>query len=53
MKRMPQFSRLIFVLLSFAVLLLAGCAGSDSTPTGTFSDSQLSARAQRRAVCMW
>ncbi len=28
MKSMLQFSRLVFVILSFAVLLLAGCSGS-------------------------
>ncbi len=45
MKRMSQFSRLIFVLLSFAVLLLAGCGGgSDSTPTGTFTAGQVSGK---------
>ena len=31
MKSLSQFSRLFFVVLSFAVLLLAGCGGSDST----------------------
>ena len=45
MKRLSQFSRLIFVLLSFAVLLLAGCGGgSDSTPTGTFTAGQVSGK---------
>jgi len=31
MKSMLRFSRLIFMVLSLAVLLLAGCGGSDST----------------------
>ena len=44
MKSILQFSRLIFVVLSFAVLLLAGCGGSDSTPTGTFTANQVSGK---------
>lgn len=45
MKSILQFSRLVFVVLSFAVLLLAGCSGgSDSTPTGTFTVDQVSGK---------
>ena len=44
MRSVPQFSRLILVILSFAVLLLTGCAGSDSTPTGTFTANQVSGK---------
>ncbi|MBJ6723240.1 kelch repeat-containing protein [Geomesophilobacter sediminis] len=44
MKTTLQISRLVFVLLGFAVLLLAGCGGSDSTPTGTFTAGQVSGK---------
>ena len=46
MKSILQFSRLIFVVLSFAILLLAGCGGSDSTPTATapFTVNQVSGK---------
>jgi len=42
MKSILRFIRLVFVVLSFAVLLLAGCGGS--TPTGTFTASQVSGK---------
>ena len=45
MKRMSQLSRLIFVVLTFAVLLLTGCGGgSDSTPTKVFTADQVSGK---------
>ena len=44
MKRLTQFSRILFVVLSFTVLLLTGC-GSDSTQTGTaFTTNQVSGK---------
>ena len=42
MQSMLQLCRLIFVVLSFAVLSLAGCAGS--TPTGAFTAGQVSGK---------
>jgi len=44
MKSISQFSRLFFVVLSFAVLLLAGCGGSDSPPTTPFTADQVSGK---------
>lgn len=47
MNSISRFSRLIFVVLSFSVLLLTGCSGeSSSTPTATapFSASQVSGK---------
>ena len=45
MKSISRFSRLVFVVLSFTVLLLAGCGGgSDSTQTGTFTADQVSGK---------
>jgi hypothetical protein len=45
MKSITRFSRIVFVVLSFAVLLLAGC-GSDSTstPAETFTASKVSGK---------
>ncbi|MBJ6723243.1 kelch repeat-containing protein [Geomesophilobacter sediminis] len=45
MQSMLPFSRLVFVVLSFAVLLFAGCSGgSASTPAGTFTAEQVSGK---------